>query len=145
MNLYRAWLYFRFGHGGYLSLAIALVQFLLVGALYLQRIPGLAQIHLGELAAIFIVPYGILAVMIGWLHKRHQMTTDTEIAMLSNPYLFKIMPGKEEKLMIPLSILGLKVQKIWLENSGLMTPELEKDFADLGNLLARLRSGEEVK
>ena len=142
---YRLWFYFRIGNGNYLGLFISLVQFLLISALYVQKIPEFTGVHLYELAGIFVVPYSIASVLIGWMHKRKQMETDTMISALSNPYLFRIQPGKEEKIQIPLTLLNLRVQKAFMQKLGIMTPELSRDFDSFESLLTRLLSGEEIR
>jgi hypothetical protein len=145
MNLYRLWFYFRTGHGAYLATGISLLQFLLVGAIYLQKFPGLTDLHLTDLAVVFLIPYGVVAVMVGWLHKRHQMQTDTQIAVLSNPYVFRIQPGKEEKISYPMTLFGLKIQRIWMEKYDLMTDDLRKEFDNFEVMLKRLMAGEEIR
>ena len=145
MNLHRLWFYFRTGYGSYVSLALGVIQFLLIGALYIQRIPELSSLHFSELIALFMVPFIAVSIVMGLLHTRHQMRTDTMLSALQNPFMFRIAPGKEEKISIPMTILGLKVQRLFLEQLGIMTKELELEFDGLGELLNRLSSGEEIR
>lgn len=142
---YRAWFYFRIGYGTYLAFVVNIIQFLLIGTLYVQRIPEFAGIHLTVLAAIFVLPFSIASIIIGVLHTRRQMRTDIVLSTLQSPYLFRVTPGKEEKLSIPLTILGLKIQRAWAEKIGMMTPELEADFNRFEEMLKVLASGGEVR
>ena len=141
----RAWFYFRTGHGGYLSLGVSLVQFLFVAALYLQRIPEFAGLHLAELAVIFIVPYAMIAVFTGWVHTKKQMNTDAGISALQNPFLYKIMPGKEEKIGYPATLLNLQVLKQFVTTFNMMTPEIEAKFDQIEGLIKNLLEGKVIK
>lgn len=97
----RGWYYFRVGQSAYLSLVVGLVQFLFVATLYLQRIPAFADLHFTELAILFLVPYGVLAVGTGYVHTKKQMDTDNMIASLQNPFLVNMerQIGEIEKLL----------------------------------------------
>ncbi len=141
----RAWYYFRVGQSGYLSLIVGLIQFLFVATLYLQRIPAFADLHFSELAIIFLIPYGLGAVITGYVHTKKQTNIDTAIAALQNPFLYTIMPGKESRIGYPMMLLNLEVQKRFLKTLNMMDKDLEAEFDQMEELVKGLLSGKKLE
>jgi hypothetical protein len=146
LSLKRLWYYFRLGHGSYMSLVIGLVQFLIIAyALFLQRFPIFSGVHFSEFAVSFSILYAVGSVIIGWAHRRVQMSTEADIAVVTNPYIFKITPGKEPGLFIPLQMFTLEMQRVLMVKLGVLTPKMEKEFDYWMQKLQAYMNGEEFR
>lgn len=139
----RGWFYYRVGQSAYISLVLGLVSFLLLGTLYLHTF--LPEFHFWELAVLVLVPDTILAVLIGFVHTKKQLTTDNSIATVQNPFLYTILPGKEAKVFVPMMILNMKSQRKYLEKENLLDTELAREFDRVEEGLTSLLSGRKIQ
>jgi len=134
--LFRSWYYFRIGYGTYLTFLLGFVSTIVtVYYLAISNIYFLKSIFptfwLFSLLAIAVgVP---LAVFSGYVHfKRSQAySAEVDIAVEANPYYFKITPGKEKDLGVPLSIANIDLSLAMAKKLGILTPEIESTFLEV--------------
>jgi hypothetical protein len=67
--------------------------------------------HLTEFTAVAIVVASPISVIIGLFHMRRTAAyaADASVSLEANPYVYKIVPGKEREVTVPLSILTARV------------------------------------
>lgn len=145
--LYRIWYYFRIGYSTYLTFPLSFVT-TLVTLYYLAvtNITVLSEIFPHFLFfAIFATVAGIpLAVLIGWGHMKRSDAFKQEVAIgtESNPYNFRVTPGKEEKVYLPMNILMMKATKRHLMNE--LTSEERRIWDELTEKLESMLRGESI-
>jgi len=141
--IYRSWYYFRLGYGTYLTFLLGYASTLItVYYLAIKNMPDLLSIFphfetFGVLATVVGVP---LAVVIGWAHLKRSglFSTEQDITMEANPYLYKLPPGYTKELTIPATLVQLRVVRKLAETSGILTDteraeldEIERKFKTL--------------
>ncbi len=73
------------------------------------------------------------------------MGAEAEMGTLTNPYVFKISPGKETLLFIPLQMFSLEIQRTLMASHGLLSPKVQEQFDDWLKKLQALLNGEEFR
>lgn len=139
---YRAWYYFRMGWSTYFAFVFAAINTLVVTYyLAIENIPELQNIfpsffsYFG-IATLVGIP---LLVVIGYIHfkKIPAYSSELDVGVYSNPWLFKVMPGYNLKVVFPMyRILTLMLLK--LSNDEKLTndeiSEIKKILHDLEHL-----------
>jgi hypothetical protein len=133
--LWRSWYYFRIGYGTYVALLVGIASNLVV----LYRL-GVVDIKFLSVAfpslAIFSVEAIIVAVpvsiAIGLYHMKRTgaYAADASIGTEANPYMYKIIPGKEQEVLYPLLLLTAKSLAKVLDRDGMITPSEKQEFED---------------
>jgi hypothetical protein len=141
--LFRSWYYFRIGYGTYLTFLLGFATTIVtVYYLAINNIPALKSVFTSFwLFTILSVAVGVpLSVLGGWLHlKRSQAySSEVDIGVEANPYYFKIIPGKEKELQVPLTVANIDVTVAMARKLGVLTPELESDLLQLREKYVRL-------
>ena len=141
--LFRSWYYFRIGYGTYLTFLLGFATTIVtVYYLAINNIPALKSVFTSFwLFMILSVAVGVpLSVLGGWLHfKRSQAySSEVDIAVEANPYYFKIIPGKEKELQVPLTVANIDLTVAMARKLGVLTPELESDLLQLREKYVRL-------
>jgi len=139
--IYRAWYYFRLGYGTYLTFLLGYASTLItVYYLAIKNMPDILSIFphfetFGLVATVVGVP---LAVAIGWAHVKRSglFTTEQDISMEANPYLYKLPPGYTKELTIPVALVQLRVTRKLAETSGILT---DTERAELDEMERRFR------
>jgi len=134
--LFRSWYYFRIGYGTYLAFLLGFVSTIVtVYYLAINNIPFLKLIFPNfGLFSILALAFGVpLAIFSGYLHfKRSQAySSEVDIAVEANPYYFKITPGKEKEMGIPLAIANIDLFLAMAKKLGVLTPEIESTFLEV--------------
>jgi hypothetical protein len=127
--LKRRWLDFRNGHSVYLVFTIAFIQFVvLTYTLAIERISFLKEIFpsMWMWGLLFIAIYMPAAVIIGHLHRKFQIPTETRQLMDANPFIYYVQPGREKLVHMPAYILDLKVRIQWMMMQNAMADAIEK-------------------
>jgi len=141
--LFRSWYYFRIGYGTYLSFLLGFVSTIVtVYYLAINNIPFLKLIFpTFWLFSILALAFGVpLAIFSGYFHfKRSQAySSEVDIGVEANPYYFKITPGKEKELTVPLTVANIDLTVAMARKLGVLTPELESDFLQVREKYLRL-------
>jgi len=111
--IFRSWFYLRVGYGTYIAFLIGFVSNIIV--IYKLAIADTPLVsifpHLTEFTAVAIVIASPISVIIGLFHMRRTAAyaADASVSMEANPYVYKIIPGKEREVTVPLSILTARV------------------------------------
>lgn len=144
--IFRSWYYFRLGYGTYLSFFVGFTTF--VSTTYylaVTKLPFLQEIfaHFTEFAIAAILVIVPLSVGIGWMHmKRTQAySTDTAIGVESNPYNYKMSPGKETEVFIPYYAVVCSLLLKTLERQNLLSDEEKKELEKIRSNLNTLMEG----
>lgn len=147
--VFRAWKYFRTGYSTYLTFFVGFFTF--VSTTYylaIKSVPFLQKIfpHFYIFVIFGILMFVPLSILLGWLHMKGTLAYPTEIAISieSNPYTYKIMPGKEAEIQRPYQELVLRMLKKILEKEGMLSDEEKKELEEVLNKIERLRKGEIV-
>ncbi len=147
--LFRAWFYFRQGYNLYLAFFIGFASNIVVlfrlgisDNKYLSGIfPSLTVFTVVGL--LVAVPVGIFA---GLYHMKRTgaYAADASVATEANPYIYKVVPGKEREVFLPLWILTVRGLARMLDQQKTMTAEDRKELEDLLNKANSLLEGEYV-
>jgi hypothetical protein len=147
--IFRAWFYFRQGYNLYLAFLLGFSSNVVVlyrlGVMdnnYLKPIfPSLGVFAL--VGVLIAVPIGILA---GLYHMKRTgaFAADASVATESNPYVYKVVPGKEREVFLPLWILTVRGLAKMLDQQKTMTAGERKELEDLLHKADALLEGEYV-
>jgi hypothetical protein len=144
--IFRSWYYFRLGYGTYLSFFVGFFQ-LIVTTYYLAipKIPFLQEVfgHLVFFVVFTMVAIIPLSVLIGWFHMKRTQAyqTDTVIGVESNPYNYKISPGKETEIFIPYYAVVCSLLLKTLERQNLLSAEEKNELEKIRSNLNTLMQG----
>ena len=140
--IFRFWLYFRTGWMTYFAFIFSAVNTLVVTYyLAIERVPFLIEIfpsfaHYVGIAVVCGVP--ILAA-IGYTHykKMPAYSSEVDIGIERNPYVFKLQPGWNQKVVFPMYRL-LTIMLLKLSNNEKLSEnevnEIKKVLTDIENL-----------
>lgn len=147
--LYRSWFYFRAGYGTYISLPIGVASNLVV--LYELAViknkylsPIFQSLTIFTLAALIVfVP---ISITLGLYHMKRSgaFAADAAVQIESNPYVYKIIPGKEQEVLYPLIMLTAKGLARVLDQQRNMTPDEKREFEDVLTKARVLLQGQPV-
>jgi hypothetical protein len=139
--IFRSWFYLRVGYGTYIAFLIGFVSNIIV--IYKLAIADTPLVsifpHLTVFTAVAVVVASPISVIIGLFHMRRTaaFAADASVSTEANPYVYKIVPGKEREVTVPLSILTARVllklaeDKLTADEKG----ELEAVLAKADKLL----------
>jgi hypothetical protein len=111
--IFRSWFYLRVGYGTYIAFLIGFLSNIIV--IYKLAIADTSLVsifpHLTEFTAVAIVIASPISVIIGLFHMRRTAAyaADASVSIEANPYAYKVVPGKEREVTVPLSILTARV------------------------------------
>ena len=147
--LFRAWFYFRTGYNLYLAFLIGFASNIVV--LFRLGVEPNNTLHsilpsLGIFTAVGLlvaIPVGILT---GLYHMKRTgaYAADASVATEANPYIYKVVPGKEKEVFLPLWILTVQSLARMLDQQKTMTPEEKKEVEEILNKANSLLDGEYV-
>lgn len=145
----RFWYYFRIGYSTYLTFVMGYVTTLItVYYLAIKNLPFLLKLFpsfwlFSLLGTIIGAP---LSVVIGWLHlkRTHAYTSEADITVESNPYSWKLTPGKEAEAFAPSYLETLRLLSKLLKSQNLLSEEDESRINDVEGKLRALIEGRMV-
>ena len=128
---FRAWFYFRMGWSTYFAFIFAAVNTLVVTYyLAIERIPELKYIFPSfSIYATVMIVIGIpLLVLFGYAHfkKSQAYSSEADIGVESNPYYFKLPPGHQKDVFVPLQLLLSQIVLKIATNEKLTAEEIDK-------------------
>jgi hypothetical protein len=145
----RLWYYFRIGYSTYLT-------FLLGAANTLIVVWYLAIREAPEIESIFghFVPFAIVTTLvgiplssaIGWLHLKRSpaYSSEIDISVEANPYYYKLPPGYNKEVLMPLYLELLVQLRRLAEAQRLVTEEEKPRIEDLQRKIQLLINGGSV-
>jgi len=143
---FRAWYYFRIGYNTYLLFPVSYVSTLVtVYYLAIKNIPELENIFsrfvlFAVIATLAAIP---VSVTIGWLHVRRSkaMRSEFDISTEANPYNYRLPPGWNKEVLMPLFSELLKGVRDVLNKEGMMDASRAKQFDEIQQKLDILLKG----
>jgi len=141
--VFRAWYYLRIGYATYLTFLLGFATTVVtVYYLAINSIPALKSVFSSFLLfSIFAAAFGVpLSIGAGYFHfkRSRAFSSEVDIAVEANPYYFKITPGKERELQVPLAVANIDLSLAMARKFGVLTPELESEFLQLREKYVRL-------
>lgn len=140
---------FRHGHNTYLVFILSLTNFVVINySLLISNIPFLTGIFKNFLffAVFFMLTYPPLAIIIGYREfRKKQLPTDQEIQTLTNPFLWRALPGKERDLLFPMQMLMAKLSLKFYAKEGILTEDEKQELNHYVKMLERLLQGDSLK
>jgi len=141
--LFRCWYYFRIGYGTYLTFLLGFATTIItVYYLAINNIPALKSVFpsfllFGLLAIGVGVPLSVLA---GYVHfqRSRAYSSEVDIGVEANPYYYKVTPGKEREISLPLSIASIDMGLAMARKLGVLTPEAESAYLEAREKYVRL-------
>jgi len=147
--LFRAWFYFRQGYNLYLAFLIGFASNIVV--LFRLGVEPNNPLHgifptLGIFTAVGLlvaIPVGILT---GLYHMKRTgaYAADASVATEANPYIYKVVPGKEKEVFLPLWILTVRGLAKMLDQQKTMTSKEKQELEDLLSKASALMEGQYV-
>lgn len=145
--LFRSWFYFRIGYNTYLAFLIGFTSNVIV--IYklgiaensILRTYFTSLTYFAVLALLIMVP---LCISIGVYHMRRTgaFAAEASVGTESNPYMYKVIPGKEREVFLPLWIATVRSLARVLDREKTMTPEERQELEDILNKADALLKGE---
>jgi hypothetical protein len=111
--IFRSWFYLRVGYATYIAFFIGFLSNIIV--IYKLAIAQTSLVslfpHLTEFTIVAVIVSSPISIVIGLLHMRRTAAyaADASVSMEANPYVYKIVPGKEREVTLPLSILTSRI------------------------------------
>ena len=147
--LFRAWFYFRIGYGTYISLPVGIASNLVV--LYELGIVHNDYFHpifpsLGFFSLLAILVFLPVGAGVGLYHMKRTpaFAADASVQIEANPYIYKIVPGKEQEVLYPLIALTAKGLSKILDQQSALTPEEKIEFEKALNKANSLLQGQPI-
>jgi len=144
--LFRAWYYLRIGYGTYIAFFIGFASnVIVIYKLAVVDTPLQAVFpHLSTFTIIAVLVAAPLSSLIGLLHMKRTgaYAADASVSTESNPYIFRIVPGKEQEVFLPLSVLTAKALLKLVGNE--LTLDERREFEAVLSKAEKLSSGHAV-
>jgi hypothetical protein len=142
----RFWYYFRIGYSTYLTFLLGYVSTLVtVYYLAIKNLPYLLDLfpHFEGFSVIATVIGVPASVVIGWLHlkRTHAYSSEADITIESNPYTYKVAPGKEAEAFVPSYLELVRMLAKLLDSNNLLTAEEKTRVRNLEDKLQALVEG----
>ena len=146
--MFRSWFYFRTGYNTYLAFFIGFASNIIViyrlgiqGNHYFEWIPSLG--YAAALAIVVLIPVCISA---GLYHMKRTgaFAADASVSTESNPYVYKLVPGKEREVFLPLWVQTMKSLVKVLDQQHALTLEEKAEFQNTLNKANALLEGQYV-
>ena len=147
--LFRSWFYFRTGYNLYLAFLIGFASNIVVlfklgvtDNKYLAPLfPSLSLFTI--IGLLVAVPVGIFA---GLYHMKRSgaYAADAAVSLEANPYVYKLVPGKEQEVFLPLWVLTVRGLAKILDQEKTMTSEERKEMENLLEKANALLQGQGV-
>jgi hypothetical protein len=145
------WYYFRAGYVNYDSLGLSLFSnFIVIYKLGLVQIPFFQNLfpHLLDFLVIAALASIPLNVGLGAFHasrKRGPLNAEIEVGMLTNPFMYKAIPGKELLVNLPIQLITIDFLEEYFKDKGTLTQERKDALEQYRKLTVSLLKGEEVR
>jgi len=145
--LYRAWFYFRIGYGTYLAFFVGFASnIVVIYALAIKPNTILSPYfrNLWEFTLVALIVAVPISVLVGLFHMKRTgaFAADASVSLEANPYIYKVVPGKEQEVILPLMIATARGIAKVLEGQKSLTPEQKREFEDILDKAEKLLGGQ---
>src|SRR5712664_4027577 len=133
--LFRSWFYFRVGYGTYIAFLIGFASNIIV--IYKLGVkentiigPFFSSLTLFALLALAVmIP---ICIGFGLYHMKRTgaYAADATVSTEQNPYIYKVLPGKEQEVFLPLWIMTVRGLARVLEQEKVMSPDERTELRD---------------
>ena len=142
---FRYWYYFRQGYQLYFAFVFAALNTLVVTYfLAIERAPFLKEVFpTFPIYAVVLIVVGVpLLILAGFLHfkKMPAFKSEQEVAVESNPYVYKLQPGYMKHVIMPYNLLMSKIIIKLSQNEKLTEGEI-KEMGELQKKMEHLIEG----
>ena len=147
--IFRAWFYFRQGYNLYLAFLIGFASNIVV-LFRLGVEPNKTLLDIFPTLGIFTAVGLLVAIPVGILAGLYHMkrtgayAADASVATEANPYIYKLVPGKEKEVFLPLWILTVRGLAKMLDQQKTTSLDERKQLEDLLNKANALLDGQTV-
>ena len=145
----RFWYYFRIGYATYLTFILGYVSTLVtVYFLAIKNLPSLLDLfpHFGEFSILATVIGAPTSIAIGWLHLKRTKaySAEADITVESNPYSYRLIPGKEADAFAPSYLEILRLLSKLLKTQNMLSKDDELRIKAVEDKLQTLIDGKMV-
>ena len=129
-SIWRSWFYFRAGYGTYIALLMGYAGNLVV--IYKLAVVGNKYLEVVFYSLTVFAIFGVLisvptAILLGLFHVKRTGAADASLSTEANPYVYKVIPGKEREVFLPLMVLTAKgLAKVMREQNALTRQDKEE-------------------
>ncbi|OLB45241.1 hypothetical protein AUH73_02990 [archaeon 13_1_40CM_4_53_4] len=131
-SIWRSWFYFRAGYGTYIALLMGYAGNLVV--IYKLAVVGNKYLEVVFYSLTVFAIFGVLisvptAILLGLFHVKRTgaYAADASLSTEANPYVYKVIPGKEREVFLPLMVLTAKgLAKVMREQNALTRQDKEE-------------------
>jgi hypothetical protein len=144
--IFRSWFYFRTGYNTYIAFFIGFASNIIV--IYRLGIEPNATVGqyfhslilFALLALVILVP---VSISVGLYHMKRTgaFAADASVSTESNPYIYKLIPGKEREVFLPLWVQTVKSLAKVLEQQQAMTAQERIELQETLNKANALLEG----
>ena len=149
--LFRSWSYFRTGYGTYLAFFIGFASnIIVIYQLEVKNVTWLAgnpifrsQLLFALFALAVIIP---LCIGAGLYHMKRTgaFAADASLSTESNPYIYKIIPGKEQEVFLPLWVATVRGLSRMLDAEKATTAQEREEMHAILDKAEALLEGQSV-
>ena len=147
--VWRSWYYFRAGYGTYIALLIGYASNLVV--LYKLGVVGNHYLESVFTSLTLFAIFGVLvsvptAILLGLYHIRRTgaYAAEASLSTESNPYVYKLIPGKEREVFLPLMVLTAKGLAKVMEQQKTLSQSEREEFERVLSKAADLLQGQMI-
>jgi hypothetical protein len=145
--LFRSWFYFRAGYNTYIAFFIGFSSNIIV--IYKLGIaenkffgPIFASLSIFALLALAVLIPISIAVGLYHMKRTGAYAAEASVSTESNPYIYKILPGKEREVFLPLWVMTVRSLARLLEQEKPMSPEERKEMEETLSKATALLKGQ---
>jgi hypothetical protein len=148
-HITRFWYYFRIGYATYLTFILGYISTLItVYYLAIKNLPYLLDIfpHFEMFAVLATLIGAPTSIAIGWLHLKRTKaySAEADITVESNPYSYRLVPGKEADAFAPSYLEMLRLLSKLLQSQNMLTKDDELRIKAVEDRLETLIQGKMV-
>ena len=145
--LFRSWFYFRAGYNTYIAFFIGFSSNIIV--IYKLGIaenkflgPIFASLTIFAILALAVLIPISIAVGLYHMKRTGAYAAEASVSIEANPYIYKVTPGKEREVFLPLWIFTVRSLARLLDNEKPMTPEERLEMTDALSKATALLKGQ---
>ncbi len=133
--LFRSWFYFRTGYNTYIAFFIGFSSNIIViyklGISENKLLGGyFASLTLFAIIALLVLIPISIATGLYHMKRTGAYAADASVATESNPYIYKVLPGKEQEVFLPLWMMTVRGLARLLEQEQTMTADEKRELED---------------
>ena len=134
--LFRSWFYFRVGYGTYTAFLIGFASNIIVIyklAVQENTIVGPYFRSLSIFTGLALLVAVPICISLGLYHMKRTgaYAADATVQLEANPYIYKLIPGKEQEVFLPLWVATVRILAKVLDQQEKMTDQDRKELEEI--------------